>query len=107
MPNNNVTKLVQPGTFDDQLTEVLRNGARTLLAQAVNAEVAEFLAEHSHLETDEGHQRIVRHGHLPEREIMTGIGPVTVRQPRLRDRGVSCRGGSIRVHSTTPSEKSA
>ena len=87
MSNDNVTKLIQPGTFDDQLTDVLRNGARCLLAQAVEAEVAEFLARHSHLKTAQGHQRAVRHGHLPEREVMTGIGPVAVRQPRVRDRG--------------------
>ena len=88
MPNNNVTKLIQPGSFEDPLTEVLRGGARTLLAQAVEAEVAEFLAKHAALKTEDGRARIVRHGHLPEREVMTGIGPVAVRQPRIRDRGV-------------------
>jgi transposase-like protein len=86
VPNDNVTKLIQPGSFADPLTEVLRNGARTLLAQAVEAEVAEFLAKHADLKTDDGRARVVRHGHLPEREVMTGIGPVTVRQPRVRDR---------------------
>ena len=45
MPNDNVTKLIQPGAFDDPLTDVLRNGARTLLAQAVEAEVADFLTK--------------------------------------------------------------
>lgn len=79
---NNVTKLVQPGTFSD----ILRDGARTLPAQAVEAEVAAFTAKHADLKTEDGHQRIVRHGHLPEREIMTGIGLVAVRQPRVRDR---------------------
>src|SRR4029077_5307202 len=69
----------------DQLTEILRQGARTLLAQAVEAEVADFLAKHAGLKTEDGRQRIVRHGHLPEREVMTGIGPVAVRQPRVRD----------------------
>ena len=86
MSQNNVTKLVQPGTFSDLLTDILRDGARTLLAQAVEAEVAAFTAKHADLKTQDGHQRIVRHGHLPEREIMTGIGPVAVRQPRVRDR---------------------
>jgi putative transposase len=86
VPNDNVIKLIQPGAFDDQLTEVLRNGARALLAQAVEAEVADFLGKHSDLKTEDGHQRVVRHGHLPEREVMTGIGPVAVRQPRVRDR---------------------
>ena len=47
MPNDNVTKLIQPGAFDDPLTDVLRNGARTLLAQAVEAEVADFLTKHT------------------------------------------------------------
>ena len=87
MPNDNVTKLVQPGAFDDPLTEVLRNGARALLAQAVEAEVADFLSKHANLKTEAGCQRVVRHGHLPEREVMTGIGPIAVRQPRVRDRG--------------------
>ena len=44
MPNDNVVRLIQPGTIEDQLTEVLRHGARALLAQAVEAEVAGFLA---------------------------------------------------------------
>ena len=86
MSNDNVFKLIQPGAFEDQLTEILRHGARTLLAQAVEAEVADFLAKHADLKTEDGRQRVVRHGHLPEREVMTGIGPVAVRQPRVRDR---------------------
>jgi len=82
----NVIKLAQPGTFTDSLTEILRNGARALLTQAVETEVADFLGRHADLKSAAGHQRIVRHGHLPVREIMTGIGPVAVRQPRVRDR---------------------
>lgn len=86
MSNDTVIKLIQPGTFNDQLTDVLRNGARALLAQAVEAEVADFLGTHADLKTEDGRRRVVRHGHLPEREVMTGIGPVAVRQPRVRDR---------------------
>ena len=86
MTDTNVIKLAQPGTFTDSLTEILRNGARALLTQAVETEVADFLRRHADLKTEAGHQRVVRHGHLPEREIMTGIGPVAVRQPRVRDR---------------------
>jgi transposase-like protein len=82
----NVFQLVQPGAFIDSLTEVLRDGARALLARAVEAEVAEVLAKYAELKTDDGRQRLVRHGHLPEREIVTGIGPVAVRCPRVRDR---------------------
>jgi putative transposase len=83
---SNVFQLCQPGTFADPLTEVLRNGARALLSQAVEAEVAALLDCHADKLTDDGRQRLVRHGHLPEREIMTGVGPVAVRCPRVRDR---------------------
>ena len=86
MTETNVFHLSQPGTFTDPLTEVLRNGARALLAQAVEAEVAALLSSHADKVTDDGRHRLVRHGHLPEREIMTGIGPIAVRCPRVRDR---------------------
>jgi putative transposase len=89
MSDANLVKLLQPGSFADPLTEVLRNGARALLAQAIEAEVAEFLGKHVDLKTATGLRRVVRHGHLPEREVMTGIGPVGVRQPRVRDRGAA------------------
>jgi transposase-like protein len=84
--DTNVFQLCQPGTFADPLTEVLRNGARALLAQAVEVEVAALLSMHADKLTDDGRARLVRHGHLPERVIMTGIGPVAVRCPRVRDR---------------------
>ena len=86
MTDTNVFALVQPGTFTDRLTDVLRDGARALLARTVEAEVAGFLAEHADKRTDDGRQRLVRHGHLPERSIMTGIGAVEVCVPRVRDR---------------------
>src|SRR5271154_1082599 len=86
MTDSNVFQLSQPGTLSDPLTEVLRSGARALLAQAVATEVAGFLEGHADKLTDDGRQRLVRHGHLPEREIATGIGTVAVRQPRVRDR---------------------
>jgi transposase-like protein len=84
--DTNVFRLVQPGTFTDSLTEVLRHGARALLAQAVETEVAGFLAEHADKRSEDGRRRLVRHGHLPERSVMTGIGPVEARVPRVRDR---------------------
>jgi putative transposase len=84
--DTNVFQLSQPGNFADPLTEVLRKGARALLAQAVEAEVATLLSRYADETTDDGRKRLVRHGHLPEREIMTGIGPVGVRCPRVRDR---------------------
>ena len=86
MTETNVLQLGEPGSFSDPLTEVLRNGARALLAQAVEAEVAALLESHRDKHTADGRARVVRHGHLPEREIMTGVGPVAVRCPRVRDR---------------------
>jgi putative transposase len=86
MTNNTVSTLVQPGEFSDHLTDVLRSGAQELLAQAVEAEVAGFLTAHEQDRLGDGRARLVRHGHLPEREIQTGIGAVTVKQPRVRDR---------------------
>ena len=86
MTDTNVFQLTQRGIFADPLTEVLRNGARALLAQAVEAEVTALLSLHADKLTDDDRARLVRHGHMPEREIMTGIGPVAVRCPRVRDR---------------------
>ncbi len=86
MENSTVTALVQPGEFSDLLTEVLRSGAQRLLAHAVEAEVSIFIDAHADERLDDGRARIVRHGHLPERNIQTGIGAVRVQQPRVRDR---------------------
>jgi putative transposase len=95
--NDNVLKLIQPGAFDDQVTKILRQGARMPVAQAAEAEVADFRAKHTDLKTEDGRQRVVRHGHLPEREVMTGIGPVAVRQPRVLDREAAA-GDPGRIH---------
>ena len=87
MLNNTIIALRQPETIDDPLTEVLRAGARELLAKAVAAEVEVFLAAHDELRTADGRKRIVRHGHGPERQVQTGIGAVVVRRAKVRDRG--------------------
>ena len=71
---------------DDPLTDILRRGARTLLAQAIEAEVAGYLQERAHLKDQVGRQQVVRNGYLPERTVLTGLGPVEVKQPRVRDR---------------------
>jgi transposase-like protein len=70
----------------DALTEVLRSGARELLQSAVEAEVAEFIAQHRELRDERERQRVVRNGYKPERTIQTGIGAVAVKAPRVRDR---------------------
>ena len=97
MQDDRLVTLRQPGDFADPLTDILRSGARRLLAQAVEAEVAAFFTDHADLTTDDGRQRLVRYGHLPERTIQTGIGPLEVRQPRVRDRGAA-EGERIRFH---------
>ena len=85
--STNILRLRQPDAIDDPLTEVLRAGARRLLAQAVEMEAEAFLAAMQDLRLPDGRARLVRHGHGPEREIQTGIGPVPVSRVRIRDRG--------------------
>ncbi len=70
----------------DTLTELLRAGARKLLGQALEAEVAELVAAYAEHRDEEGRALVVRSGHQPVREIQTGIGPVTVQVPKVRSR---------------------
>jgi putative transposase len=81
----------------DVLTEILRRGAKELLAEALEVEVEEFLGRYRELRDDRGRQRVVRNGFLPEREVQTGIGSIGVKVPRARDRGGA--GESIRFSS--------
>ncbi len=87
MSHNTVVPLRHPDTIEDPLTAVLRSGARRLLAQAVEAEAEAFLAEMKGARLPDGRERVVRHGHAPERLVQTGIGPVAVRRVKIRDRG--------------------
>jgi len=92
--NDNVFELKNPGVVNevrDALTEVLREGARALLSQAIEAEVAQFLARHGEQKDSAGRARLVRNGYLPERTIQTGIGDVPVKAPRVRDRAGELR----------------
>jgi transposase-like protein len=84
-----VVRLRQRDKIDDPLTDVLRAGARRLLAQAIELEADAFLADMRNLKLPDGRARLVRHGHGPEREIQTGIGPVPVSRVRIRDRGAT------------------
>ena len=98
--NSNVVRLRQPDAINDPLTEVLRAGARQLLAQAVELEVEAFLAERACLKLPDGRARLVRHGHAPERAVQTGIGAVAVARPKVRDRRAGEDGERIRFTST-------
>lgn len=87
MKHDNVIAVKKPeGFIDDPVSEILRQGARNLLAQALEAEINIFLNRYKDLRDDNGLQRVVRNGYLPERQIQTGIGPVNVEVPRIRDR---------------------
>ena len=70
----------------DVLTEILRKGARDLLAGAIEEEVNDYLREREGLRDETGHQQVVRNGYLPERTVQTGLGSVAVKKPRVRDR---------------------
>ena len=94
MSKSNVVKL-SGREGRDELTELIRSGARKLIAQALEAEVWELLSEFSGERDAQGRAAVVRNGYQPEREIQTGIGPVTVKVPKVRGRG----GEAIRFHS--------
>jgi transposase-like protein len=70
----------------DVLTEILRQGAREMLAKAIQAEVDDWIGNHAHLTDTDGRRQVVRNGSHPERDILTGLGPITVQQPRVLDR---------------------
>ena len=97
--DSTVVSLRQPDAVDDPLTAVLRDGARRLLAQAVEAEAEAFLASMRDARLADGRDRVVRHGHGPERMMQTGIGPVAVRRVKLRDRGAGENGDRVRFTS--------
>jgi hypothetical protein len=79
--------IVQPTTSShDVLTEVLRDGAKRLLAEAIQAEIADWIESHSHVKDLAGHRQVVRNGYLPERTIQTGLGDISIQQPRVHDR---------------------
>ena len=96
---SNIVALRQPDDVDDPLTNILRAGARQLLAQAVEIEVETFLATVKDLKLADGRARVVRHGYGPARTIATGIGPVEVARAKIRDRGAAGDGERIRFSS--------
>lgn len=84
MSKNNVVDLAGRGQVVDPLTELLRAGAEQLIYQAVEAELQELLADHAERRTEDGRAGVVRNGHLPARQLQTGLGPVTVEIPKVR-----------------------
>ena len=92
MTDNTVVSLNTP---QDPLTELIRQGARDLIAQAVEAELQQLLTQHQDSTVD-GKQAIVRNGFLPERSLQTGVGDVEVRIPKVRDRS----GNGVKFNSS-------
>src|SRR5499426_190893 len=80
------TRIVPLPQAQDVLTDLLRQGAQRLLAQAIEAEVADWIDRHQDCRDAAGRRQVVRNGHLPERTITPDVGPVTVQQPRVHDR---------------------
>ena len=84
MSKDNVVPIQGPEESVDPLTDLLRAGARRLIEQAVEAELEEQLSAHAERRLPDGRAAVVRNGYLPEREIQTGLGPVTVKIPKTR-----------------------
>ena len=87
--DSTISAFRQPAAIEDLLTSVLREGARRLLAAAIEAEADAFLVAMGEERLADGRARFVRHGHGPERKIQTGIGPVPVQRAKVRDRGAN------------------
>lgn len=87
MGKDNLIDIKKPTTFiDDPITQILQNGAKKLLAKALEAEINCFIEQYDALTDDQGRKRVTRNGYLPEREIQTGIGQIRVKAPRACDR---------------------
>jgi transposase-like protein len=98
--DTNVLRFRQPHAIDDPLSELAREGARRMLAQVLVAEADAFVAIWKNVKLPDWRDRIVRHGHGPERAIQTGVGPVAVRRAKVRDRGKVGAAEKIRFTSS-------
>jgi transposase-like protein len=81
---NNIVELEGREQNADPVTQLLRNGAKKLIEQAIETELQELLALHSGRRTDDDRAGVVRNGYLPQRQLQTHLGPVTVRIPKVR-----------------------
>jgi transposase-like protein len=96
MNKDNAKDRDSASALNDPLTDLLKTGARALIQQAVEAELQAFLSDYAKVTDLSGRQTVVRNGYLPEREIVTGVGNVTVKIPKIRDRS----GGGIKFNSS-------
>jgi transposase-like protein len=85
--NSNRETLIGPEESSRSvLEELLREGARKLLQQAIENEVEEYLVRYAQERDEQGRRLVVKNGHLPVRDIVTGLGLIPIRQPRIDDR---------------------
>jgi putative transposase len=98
--DSTVIRFRQPDAIDDPLSDLAREGARRMLAQALVAEADAFVALWKDVKLPDGRDRVVRHGHGPARAIQTGVGPVAVRRAKVRDRGKVGAAEKIRFTSS-------
>jgi len=99
MKKDTVMALKKPEVLvEDPLTEVLRRGAKQLLVQALEAEIASFLKLHEHVRDENGKRQVTRNGYMPDRTVQTGIGDIEVRAPRAADRR---KGGGAKIRFTS------
>lgn len=88
METDNIVDFASRDGISDALTDLLRTGAQQLIATAVESELEGFLAQFAEARTVAGHAAVVRNGHHPERPFQTGIGPVSVRFPKVRSKSL-------------------
>ena len=89
MTKSTLNVVSEPVVESDPLHELIRSGARKLINEAVQAELNQLLTQFSDLTDEHGRQAIVRNGYLPERTVQTGVGDVSVKVPKVRDRSGS------------------
>lgn len=92
---DNIFQLSSVTEINDMLTDVIRQGAKKILATAIETEVNDFLLKHAGVTDEQGRRQVVRNGHLPERNVQTGIGNIPVKMPRIRNNSDK----DIRFHS--------
>ena len=89
-----------PANNSDALTELLKTGAQKMLAQAVEAEVANYIEQFKDSRDSNGQRLVVRNGHHPERTIQSGLGDIEIKQPKVNDRRVDLEGVRQRFKSS-------
>ncbi len=96
MNKSTLHSISQPQVESDPLHELIRSGARDIISAAVEAELAQLLERYSELKDEQGRRAVVRNGYLPERSVQTGVGDVSVKVPKVRDRS----GSGVKFNST-------